>query len=131
MNPNGKQMKPEAARSTNAQWCEIITKLSKPNVSSRWALGQEYEVNEGAIRKVWDNWENILQQREPIEAFAKLKSATYFKDFEALHNIVLDIDNQLHCSDVQTEAGQMYDELQWSFETFQRNADKLTLNVKR
>ena len=30
-------------------------------MSSKRALGQEYEVSEGAIRKVWDNQENKLQ----------------------------------------------------------------------
>ena len=66
-----------------------------------------------------------------IETFVESKSATDFKGFEALHNIVLDIDNQLLCSDVQTKAGQMYDELRRSLETFQQNVDKLTFNVKR
>ena len=33
------------------------------------------------------------------------ESATDFKDFEALYNIVFDIDDQLLCSDVQTEVG--------------------------
>ena len=40
------------------------------------------------------------------------------KAFEALHNIALDIDDQLLCFDVQTEAGHMYYELQRLFETF-------------
>ena len=68
---------------------------------------------------------------QPIETFVESKNATDFKGFEALHNIVLNIDDQLLCSDVQTEVGQMYDELRRSFETFQRNVNKLTLNVKR
>ena len=67
---------------------------------------------------------------QPIETFVESKSVTNFKSFEALHNDVLDIDDQLLCSDVQTEAGQMYDELRQSFETFQRNVNKLTLYVK-
>ena len=62
MNCNGKRMKPEATCLTEAQRCEIVAKLSKPNAPSKWALGREYEVNEGTIRKVWDNWENILQR---------------------------------------------------------------------
>ena len=41
------------------------------------------------------------------------------------------IDDQLLCSDIQTEVGQMYDELRQSFETFQQNGNKLALNVKR
>ena len=60
---------------------------------------------------------------QPIMTFAKFESATDFKGFEALHNIVLDIDVQLRCSDVQTEAGQMYDELQRLFEMIQQNVN--------
>jgi hypothetical protein len=57
MNHNGKQ----ATHLIEAQRCEIMAKLIKPNVPSKQALGQEYEVSEGAIQKVWDNQENILQ----------------------------------------------------------------------
>ena len=62
-----------------------------------------------------------------IETFVDSESATDFEGFQALHNIVLDIDDQLLCSDVETEARHMYDELQRSFETFERNVNKLTL----
>ena len=62
MNRNGKRMKLEATRLTKAQRCEIITNLSKPNTTSKHALGREYEVSEGVIGKVWDNRENILQR---------------------------------------------------------------------
>ena len=41
---------------------------------------------------------------QPIETFAESGSAIDFKGFEALHNIVLDIDDQLLCSNVQMEA---------------------------
>jgi hypothetical protein len=54
MNRNGKRMKLEATRLTEAQRREIIAKLSKPNELSKWALGWEYEVNEGAIQKVME-----------------------------------------------------------------------------
>ena len=60
-----------------------------------------------------------LIEIQPIEALAKFESATDLKGFEALHNIVLHIDDQLLCSNVQTKAGQMYDELWQSFEMFQ------------
>ena len=65
-----------------------------------------------------------------MKTFIKFESVTNFKGFEALHNIVLDIDNQFLCSDVQTEAGQMYDELRRLLETFQRNVIKLAFNIK-
>ena len=38
---------------------------------------------------------------------------------------------KLLCSNVQTEAGHIYDELQQLFEMFQRIVNKLTFNVKR
>jgi hypothetical protein len=71
-----------------------------------------------------------LTEIQPIETFVESESATNFKDFEALHNTVLDIDDQLLCSGVQAEARHMYDELQRSFETFHQDVNKLTLNVK-
>ena len=52
-----------------------------------------------------------LTEIQLIETFDEYESATDFKGFEALHNTVLDIDDQLLCSDVQMEAEQMYDEL--------------------
>ena len=70
----------------------------------------------------------IDDEIQPIETFVESDSATDFKGFETLHNTVLDIDDQLLCTDVQTEAEQIYDELQRLFETFQRNINKLTLN---
>lgn len=72
----------------------------------------------------------IDDEIHPIETFVESESATDLKGFEAIHNIVLNMDDQLLCSDDQTEAGQMYDELRQLFKTFQRNVNKLTLNVK-
>ena len=46
------------------------------------------------------------------------ESATDFTCFESLHNIVLDIDDQLLCVDVQMAAGQMYDKLRRLLEMF-------------
>ena len=57
----------------------------------------------------------IDDEFHPIETFVEYKSATDFKGLEALLSIVLD---QLLCSDIQTEAGHMYDELRRSFEMF-------------
>ena len=49
----------------------------------------------------------ISDEIQPINKFFELESATDFKGYEALHNIVLDIDDQLLCFDVHTETGQM------------------------
>ena len=64
-----------------------------------------------------------------IYTFVESQCATDFKGFEVLHIIVPGIDDQLLCYDVQTEFGHMYGELRELFETFQRNVNKLTLNV--
>jgi hypothetical protein len=41
-------------RLNESQRCEIIAKLSKTNAPSKKAITREYDVYEGAIRKVWD-----------------------------------------------------------------------------
>ena len=56
MNHNGKWMKPKATCLTEAQRCEIIAKLSRPNAPSKRAQGRDYEVSKGTIRKVWESW---------------------------------------------------------------------------
>ena len=125
MNRNRKRMKPKATRLTEAQRCEIIAKLSKLNAPSKRALGREYELSASTIRKVmktmWIEEEPPIDDEiHPIETFVESKSAIDLKGFEALHNTVLDIDDQLLCSDVQTEVEWMYEELRRSFEMFQR-----------
>ncbi len=133
--PGEIQMKHEANHLTNAHWCEIIAKLSKPNAPSKRVLERKYEVGEGAIQKVVETMRieeepPIDDEIQPIETFVESKSAADFKGFETLHNIVLNIDDQLLCSNGRMEVWQLYDELRWSFETFHRNVNKLTLNVK-
>ena len=105
-----------ATRLTEAHRCEIIVQLNKPNAPSKRALGQEYEVSEGPIRRVLETMRieeepPMNDEIQPSETFLNLKVLPTSKAFEALYSIVINIDDQLLCSDVQTEAGQMYDEL--------------------
>jgi hypothetical protein len=65
--------KPNGKRVNEHQCCEIISKLSKMNASSKRALAQEYSVSEGAIRKVWDNREAILEWSALLYEEAKEK----------------------------------------------------------
>jgi hypothetical protein len=82
--------KPNEKRLNEHQRCKIISKLSKTNVSGKRALAREYSVSEGAIRKVWDNKEAILEQstllseeakertfRASIEQFIELEDTFY------------------------------------------------------
>jgi len=41
-------------RLNESQRCKIISKLSKTNPPSKRTLACEYDVSEGAIRKVWE-----------------------------------------------------------------------------
>jgi hypothetical protein len=63
--------KPNGKRLNEHQRCEIISKLSKTNAPSKRALAQEYSVSEGAIRKVWDNREAILERSALLYEEAK------------------------------------------------------------
>ena len=92
-------VKLEVSCLTKAQRCEIIPKLTKPNMTSKRKLGQECEANEG-----------VIQNSSLSRHLLNLKVLP-FKGFEALHKFVLNINDQLLCSDVQTKARQMYDEM--------------------
>jgi hypothetical protein len=48
----GMLKKSNRKRLNESQRCEIIAKLSKTNAPSKRAIAHEYDVNEGAIRKV-------------------------------------------------------------------------------
>ena len=54
--------KPNGKRLNESQRCEIIAKLSKTDAHSKRAIAREYDVSEGAIRKVWDKREQILER---------------------------------------------------------------------
>jgi hypothetical protein len=57
------------------QCYEIILKLNKMNVLSIKTLAWEYNVSEGAIWKVWDNWEAILERYALLSK--KVKERTF------------------------------------------------------
>ena len=63
----------------------------------------------------------INDEIQPSETFVESESTTDFKGFEAPHSTIIDINDQLLCSNAQTEVGQMYDELRRLFKTFQQN----------
>jgi len=57
-----------------SQRCEIISKLSKTNPPSKRALAREYDVSEGAIRKVWEKRDSILEQSALLSEEANQKT---------------------------------------------------------
>ncbi len=61
---------------TNAsKWhIEIISKLSKTDPPSKRALAREYDVSEGAIWKVWEKQDSILERSALLSKEAKQKT---------------------------------------------------------
>ena len=70
--------KPNGKRLNESQRCEIIAKLSKTDARSKRAIAREYDVSEGAIRKVWEKQEQIL------ERFALMSDEAKEKNFDPL-----------------------------------------------
>jgi hypothetical protein len=66
--------KPNGKRLNESQRCEIIAKLSKTDATSKRAIAREYDVSEGAIRKVWDKREQILERFALMSDEAKEKT---------------------------------------------------------
>jgi hypothetical protein len=60
---------------------------------------------------------NRKRMKPKATCLTEYESATDFKGIEALQSSVLSIDDQWLRSDVQAEAGQIYDELRRLFET--------------
>jgi hypothetical protein len=66
--------KPNRKRLNESQRCEIIAKLSKTDAASKRAIARKYDVSEGAIRKVWDKREQILERYALMSNEAKEKT---------------------------------------------------------
>ena len=65
--------KPNGKRLNESQRCEIIEKLSKTDAHSKRVIAREYDVSEGAIKKVWDKWEQTLERSALMSDEAKEK----------------------------------------------------------
>ena len=53
---------------------EVISRLSKPNPSSKRNIARQYEVSEAAIRKVWSNREGIRKRSALMSEETKKKT---------------------------------------------------------
>jgi hypothetical protein len=81
------------------QRCEIILKLNKTNAPSKRALAREYNINEGAIRKVWDNHEAILEWSALLSKEAKERTfRPSIGQFIELEDMLYIWTNSMHCA---------------------------------
>jgi hypothetical protein len=77
-------------RLNESQRCEIISKLSKTNPLSKRALTREYDVSEGAIWKVWEKRDSILERFVLLFEEAKQKTFRRFTELEDMLYIWID-----------------------------------------
>jgi hypothetical protein len=86
--------KPNGKRLNESQRCEIIAKLSKTDAPSKRAITREYDVNEGAIKKMWDKREQILKRSALMSNEVKEKtfrsSVGRFTELEDMFYIWID-----------------------------------------
>jgi hypothetical protein len=74
-----------------------------------------------------DNDDDILTSQASSSG---LGNTVVFKGFESLYKQVVDIEDQLLCSEVREEVEETFDELRKLFESFQRKVRAVTLKAK-
>jgi hypothetical protein len=75
-----------------------------------------------------DNDDDILTSQA---SGSGLGNTVVFKGFESLYKQVVDIEDQLLCSEVREEAEETFDDLRKLFESFQSKVQAVTLKAKR
>jgi hypothetical protein len=75
-----------------------------------------------------DNDDDILTSQA---SGSGLGNIVVFKGFESLYKQVVDIEDQLFCSEVREEAEEIFDDLRKLFESFQSKVRAVTLKAKR
>ncbi len=75
-----------------------------------------------------DNDDDILTSQA---SGSGLGNTVVFKGFESVYKQVVDIEDQLLCSEVQEEVEETFDDLRKLFESFQSKVRAITLKAKR
>jgi len=90
LNSAAMSKKPNEKHFNESQRCEIVVKLSKTDAPSKRAIAREYDVTEGAIKKVWDKQEQIL------ERFALMYDETKEKTFRSSVGRFTELEDMLY-----------------------------------
>ena len=75
-------MSGKVKRLNESQRLEVISRLSKPNPSSKKSIARQYEVSEFAIRKVWSKREVIRKRSALMSEEAFRASVCRFTELE-------------------------------------------------
>jgi hypothetical protein len=86
-------------------------------------LLESMKINETGL----DEDNDVNQPKQIVESQDRVE----FHGFESLYKQILDIEDQLLCSNVQTEAEEAFDNLKKSFEEFQAKVRAVVLKTRR
>jgi dihydroorotate dehydrogenase len=85
-------------------------------------LLESMKINEAGL----DEDSDVNQPEQIVESQDKVE----FHGFESLYKQILDIEDELFCSNVQTEVEEAFDDLKKSFEEFQAKVRAVVLKAK-
>jgi len=85
-------------------------------------LLESMKINEARL----DEDSDVNQPEQIVESQDRVE----FHGFESLYKQILDIEDQLFCSNVQTEAEEAFDDLKKSFEEFQAKVRAVVLKAR-
>jgi len=86
-------------------------------------LLESMKINEAGLNEDSD----VNQPEQIVESQDKVE----FHGFESLYKQIFDIEDQLFCSNVQTEAEEAFDDLKKSFKKFQAKVQAVVLKARR
>ncbi|KAI6650794.1 hypothetical protein LOD99_7845 [Oopsacas minuta] len=89
------------------------------------------DVNEVLATMHTENDDSDDDSDDQSNASAPIENEVTFNGFEQLHRKVLEVEDQLLCTDVQAQAGDAYGELKDTFENFQRKLRQVASEAKR
>jgi len=135
---------------------DLVTEVAQAIVALNLSIGQDEleefvhvddENNEEFAIAILEDVEELLQTMKIAEenldddndddiftsqaSGSGLGNTIVFKGFESLYKQVVDIEDQLLCSEVRKEAKETFDDLRKLFESFQSKVRAITLKAKR
>ncbi len=141
--------KPGAESENNVIATELAQTIESLNLSINQLELEEFvhiddESNEEYAAVVLEDVEELLESMKineagldedsdvnQLEQIVESQDRVEFHGFESLYKQILDIDNQLLCSNVQTEAEEAFDDLKKSFKEFQAKVRVVVLKARR
>jgi hypothetical protein len=140
---------PGAESENNVIAIELAQTIESLNLSINQSELEEFvhiddESNEEYVVAVLEDVEELLESMKinevgfdedkdvnQLEQIVESQDRVEFHGFESLYKKILDIEDQLLCSNVQTEAKEAFDDLKKSFEEFQAKVRVVVFKARR